>query len=336
MEFKDYYTVLGVERNASADDLKRAYRKLARRFHPDVSKDADAEAKFKELGEAYEVLKDPEKRAAYDALGKDWRAGQEFRPPPGWDAGFEYSGAPEGMDDPSGHSDFFEALFGHLRARQAQRSQQARRPQRSGDGADFRQQAQGASRGGWRGTDHHARIAIALEDSYRGAKRTITLRAPEQAADGSLRLSERSVEVTIPKGVREGQQLRLVGQGSPGTGDAKNGDLYLEIVFEPHRQFRVDGRDVSIELPITPWEAALGAQVRVPTPNGPVELGIPPGSGSGRKLRLRGVGLPGQPPGDFHAVLKIVVPPATDEAARAAWRGIGQTLDFDPRKGMGA
>ncbi len=330
MEFKDYYAVLGVARNASGDELRRAYRKLARRYHPDVSKETDAEAKFKELGEAWDVLKDPEKRAAYDALGKDWRDGQAFTPPPGWDAGFEFSGAPpEDAAGPGGHSDFFEALFGHLRARQARHGQRQGVP----DAEGWARTAD-AGPGQRRGSDHHARIAIALEDAYRGATRTITLRAPVLDAAGRVSLHERSVEVTIPPGVREGQHLRLAGQGSPGFGGAPNGDLYLEIGFEPHQRFRVDGRDVSVDLPVAPWEAALGAQVRVPTPTGPVQLTVPPGSGGGRKLRLRGLGIPGQPPGDFHAVLKIVVPPASDERARAAWRTLEQTLAFDPREGM--
>ncbi|MGE0311720.1 MAG: DnaJ C-terminal domain-containing protein [Lautropia sp.] len=331
MEFKDYYTVLGVARDASGDDIKRAYRKLARRYHPDVSKEPDAEAKFKELGEAWEVLKDPEKRAAYDALGRDCRAGEPFSPPPDWDAGFEFSGGPAGAGDAAGHSDFFEALFGHLRAQQAR--QRRATPE---DGGWSRGAGTGAATGRLRGSDHHARIMIALEDAYRGATRTITLRAPSLDADGRVSLNERSVEVTIPKGVREGQHLRLAGQGSAGFGGAPSGDLYLEIGFEPHRRFRVDGRDVSIDLPIAPWEAALGAQVQVPTPNGPVRLSIPPGSGSGRRLRMRGLGIPGQPPGDFHAVLRIVVPPARDESARTAWRALERSLAFDPREGVDA
>ena len=303
MKFRDYYETLGVARNATQDDIKRAYRKLARKYHPDVSKEADAEARFKELGEAYAVLKDTEKRAAYDQMGSQWKTGQEFRPPPGWDAGFEFSGGDGGAD----HSDFFEALFG--------------RQGRAGARAQRRAQ----------GEDHHAKVQIDLADAYRGAQRSISLRMPVLDAQGRIAMQERRLDVAIPKGIRAGQHLRLAGQGGPGLGGGAAGDLYLEIAFNPDPQFRVDGRDVYLDLPLSPWEAALGAQVSAPTPEGPVQLTIPPGSAAGRQLRLRGRGIPGSPPGDLYVVLAIALPPADSEAAREAYRAMAKAFAFNPR-----
>lgn len=312
MKFKDYYEILGVKRDAGTDDIKRAYRKLARKYHPDVSKLTDAEDRFKELGEAYEVLSDTEKRAAYDALGERWREagaprGEEFKPPPGWDAGFEFSGA-----DAGDLGDFFESLFG--------------RRSKHGHRAGGMPRAQGE--------DHHAKVLIDLEDAYRGATRTISLRMPSLDAQGRVTLAERRLDVTIPRGVRDGQHLRLAGQGSPGLGGAPPGDLYLEIAFRPHPLYRVSGRDVSLELPVAPWEAALGAQVTVPTPDAAVELTVPPGSSAGRRLRLKGKGIPGNPPGDLYAVLAIALPPADSEAARELYRRMAETMPFDPRGSM--
>ena len=303
MKFKDYYETLGVARNATQDDIKRAYRKLARKYHPDVSKEADAEARFKELGEAYAVLKDTEKRAAYDQMGSQWKTGQEFRPPPGWDAGFEFSGGDGGAD----HSDFFEALFG--------------RQGRAGARAQRRAQ----------GEDHHAKVQIDLADAYRGAQRSISLRMPVLDAQGRIAMQERRLDVAIPKGIRAGQHLRLAGQGGPGLGGGAAGDLYLEIAFNPDPQFRVDGRDVYLDLPLSPWEAALGAQVTAPTPEGPVQLTIPSGSAAGRQLRLKGRGIPGAPPGDLYVVLAIALPPADSEAAREAYQAMAKAFDFNPR-----
>lgn len=311
MHFRDYYQVLGVERGAGADDIKKAYRKLARKHHPDVSKAPDAQAKMQEVNEAYEVLSDPEKRAAYDRLGQRYGSGQEFQPPPDWDTGFEFRGGPEEF---GAHSEFFESLFGAARRGAAGRRQ-----------ADFRA----------RGEDHHAKIAIALEDAYRGATRTLSLSSPELTPVGHVALRERQLSVSIPKGVRAGQQIRLAGQGAPGFGGAPAGDLYLEVQFEPHPRYRIDGRDVYLTLPVAPWEAALGASVRVPTPDGTLEVDIPPGSQSGRKLRLRGRGIPGSPPGDFYAVLEIVLPPATTDKARALYEDMARTMPFDPRRDLG-
>ncbi|MEO8443890.1 MAG: DnaJ C-terminal domain-containing protein [Gammaproteobacteria bacterium] len=300
---RDYYAVLGVARDASADDIKRAYRKLARKYHPDVSKDADAEAHFKELGEAYAVLKDAEKRAVYDQAGKEGLAGQGAGPPPGWDSGFEFSGRDFDTGPTPDQADFLDALF------------RARR--------------QGPARA--QGQDHHARVLIDLADAYRGGQRSVALRMPVVDAQGHVTLEERTLDVRIPKGIRAGQHLRLAGQGGPGPGGGPAGDLYLEIAFHPDPKFRVEGRDVYLDLPLSPWEAALGAQVPVPTPEGPVQLTIPSDSTAGRQLRLKGRGIPGKPPGDLYAVLKIALPPAATEAERDAYRAFAQAFPFDPR-----
>jgi curved DNA-binding protein len=314
MEYKDYYKILGVERGATQDEIKRSYRKLARTYHPDVSKAADAEAKFKEAGEAYEVLKDPEKRAAYDELGANWKQGQEFRPPPNWDAGFEFSGGGYTQADASQFSDFFEQMFGGMRG--------------SGGFAGHREfHAQGQ--------DHHAKVVIDLADAYAGAKRAITLRVPEVDAQGHVTVKDRTLNVTIPKGVREGQHIRLAGQGSAGMGKGQAGDLYLEVRFAPDPIFRVDGKDVTLDVPVAPWEAALGASIKVPTPEGPVMLKVPPGSTKGRTMRLKGRGLPGKPPGDLHAILKIVLPPADTDKAKEVYKQMERELPFDPRAGLG-
>lgn len=305
MEFKDYYQTLGVERSATQDDIKRAYRKLARKYHPDVSKDADAERKFKDVGEAYAVLKEPDKRAAYDRMGANWKAGQDFQPPPGWDAGGFSSGDEQGAD----FSDFFETLF-RQRARQG---------------------AQREQRWSAQGQDRHAKVTIDLADAYRGARRSIALQVPVVDPQGRVTARERTLEINIPKGIRAGQHLRLAGQGAPGMGEGPPGDLYLEIAFAPDPRFRVEERDVYVELPLAPWEAALGAKVALPTPDGSVELGVPAGSQAGRQLRLRGKGVPGEPAGDLYAVVTIVLPPASDDAAKAAYHAMAQALPFDPR-----
>jgi curved DNA-binding protein len=314
MEYRDYYKIIGVDRDATQDEIKRAYRKLARKFHPDVSKQPDAEARFKEVGEAYEVLKDPEKRAAYDQLGANWKAGQEFHAPPDWNAGFEFRGGGFPGGDSPAFSDFFESLFGR----------------------GF-QGAQHARQGGFhtRGEDHHARVLIDLEDAWRGATRQITLQLPEIDAQGRLHTRERVLKVRIPAGIRQGQHIRLAGQGATGPGPGPAGDLYLEIEFRPHPFYRVDDRDLYLELPVAPWEVALGATAKVPTPGGPVDLKIPAGSGSGRKLRLKGRGIPGRPPGDLFVELKIALPAADNAAAQALYRKMQQELDFNPRAHLG-
>jgi curved DNA-binding protein len=317
VEFKDYYQTLGVKRDASGDEIKRAYRRLARKFHPDVSKEADAEKRFKEVGEAYEVLKDPEKRAAYDQLGANYKAGQEFRPPPGWDQGFEFHGGGFTGAEAARFSDFFESLFG-----------------RGGFSTpDF------GGRGGGdvhiRGQDTHARVLIDLEDSYQGAIRTLTLKHTELGPDGRPHIRERGLKVRIPRGVYRGQHIRIPKQGGAGMGEGAPGDLYLEVEFRPHPLYRTRKRDVYLDLPVAPWEAALGATVTVPTPDGPVTLKVPPGSSAGRKLRLKGRGIPGQAAGDLYAVLQIALPPADSEAARAAYRELEKARPFDPRAALG-
>jgi len=311
MDYKDYYKTLGVERTATKDEIKRAYRKLARKYHPDVSKEKDAEAKFKDLGEAYEVLKDPEKRIAYDQLGSNWNSQQGFRPPPDWGTGFEFSGAPPGAGGQNDFSDFFESLFG-----------QARRP--GGGNRGFHMQ----------GEDHHAKIRVDIEDSFHGVSRSIALQMPEVTADGHVTSRTRTLKVSIPKGVRQGQQIRLSGQGAKGKGSGKAGDLYLEIEFNPHRFYRLEGADVYLELPVAPWEAALGASVKVPTPLGAIDLKIPANSKAGKKLRLKGRGLPAKLPGDLYVVLQIVLPPADDDKSREIYKRMQQEMAFDPRASM--
>ena len=315
MDFKDYYKVLGLERDATQDEVKRAYRKLARTYHPDINKEPGAEARFKEISEANEVLGDAEKRAAYDQLGQQWKQGQDLRPPPDWDAGFEFSGA--SPERPEGEfSDFFDALFGRMR--------QGRRP--AGGQTEFHA----------RGGDHHAKILIDLRDSLEGATRTVSLRMPAVDADGHVVLKDHTLEVTIPKGVREGQHIRLKGQGAPGIGRLPAGDLYLEIHFKPDALYRVVGNDLYVELPVAPWEAALGASIRFPTPTGPIMLKVPAGSFQGRELRIKGRGIPAAEPGDLYAVLKIVLPPADSEKAKQIYADMARELAFDPRSKLGA
>ena len=330
MEYRDYYQIMGVARTATADEIKKSYRRLARKFHPDVSKEKDAEKRFKEVQEAYEVLKDPEKRAAYDQLGSDYKQGQQFRPPPDWGSGFEFRGGPrqgraragashtEEFEDAEGFSDFFSSLFG----------------QRGfGGGAGGGNPFGGA--GARAARDHHARVDIDLEEAYAGTTRTLELKRPDLKPDGTLDLKTHTVKVTIPAGVTEGQLIRLAGQGEQSTGGGKPGDLYLEVHMKPNRLFQLDGRDVTLTLPITPWESALGATVTVPTLGGGVDMRIPPNSQSGQKLRLRGRGLPGQTPGDQYIQLKIVVPPANTPEAKAVFEDMKQKLNFNPRADLG-
>jgi len=299
MEYRDYYAVLGVERNASAEDIKKAYRKLARKYHPDVNAAPDAEERFKEVGEAYEVLKDPEKRAAYDALGASWRDHQQFQPPPDWEQQFAFGGGGYTPHD-AGFSDFFETLFGRH---------------------EFRQHGRRA--GGFKGADEQARVGVTLEEAYR--QESIEVSVPEAGG------RSRRLRVKIPPGISDGKRVRLRGQGGPGVGDGPAGDLYIEFRLVPHPRFSADGRDIHCELPVAPWEAALGAEVAVPTLGGNVKLKIPPNSQSGGRLRLKGRGLPGDPPGDQYVTLKVVLPPADTPAARALYERMAAELAFDPR-----
>ena len=299
MEYRDYYKILGVERNADEAEIKKAYRRLARKYHPDVSKEKDAEQKFKEIGEAYEVLKDPQKRQSYDQLGANWKAGEQFRPPPGWEqSGFGGFGGNQsgGFHSASGFSDFFESMFGEGFAQ-------------AGGGHAFRQAGQ----------DHTASINVSISDAFNGAQKTIRLSGGK------------SLQVKIPKAITSGKKIRLSGQGSSGINGGPNGDLYLEVSVVDDENFQLQGKDIYSNVNISPWEAALGGKIPVKTVNGQVELTIPPGSQSGRKMRLSGKGLPGNPAGDLYLQLNIVVPPASTAEEKEFFEEMKNKFQFDPR-----
>lgn len=300
MEYKDYYKILDVARDASTDEIKKSYRRLARKYHPDVSKEANAEARFKEVTEAYEVLKDKDKRSAYDQLGSNWKQGQDFNPPPGWEnmGGFGGFGGAGPAGGAAGFSDFFETIFGGGFTGGGARQAGGRRPQAR------------------KGADVSGKVDVTLEEVHQGGHRTITLAGGKQ------------VKVKIPAGVSEGRKIRLSGQGAAGSGGGPNGDLFLEVHVLPHRRFRLDGQSVYLDLPVAPWEAALGAKVQVPTLDGKVEIGIPAGSQSGRKLRLKGRGVRGQ--GDLYVVIQIQQPPADDDQIRDCYKQMEKT-GFNPR-----
>ncbi len=314
MQFKDYYQVLGVARDAGADAIKKAYRQLARKYHPDVSKEADASARMSEVNEAYAVLSDAERRAAYDAVGQGRRQGEPFTPPPDWDAGFEFSGAGAQGMEAGEFSDFFSELFGRTGGA----------THRRGAGARFEM----------RGTDHHAKIVLDLEDAWRGATRQVTLRSPQVDLQGHVSLQPRTLDVKIPAGVKPGQMIRLAGQGGAGQGGAPAGDLFLEVQFKPHPRFRIDGAHLVSDLPVAPWEAALGAVVPVQLPDGStLKVRVPAGAQSGRQLSVRGKGLPGTTPGDLELVVRVVLPSAFDPRARKLYEQMAAELtDFDARK----
>jgi curved DNA-binding protein len=333
VKFQDYYEVLGVSRTATADDIKKAYRKLARKYHPDVNPDdKSAEEKFKQVGEAYAVLSDPEKRKRYDQLGENWQAGADFTPPPGWEGGrVEYAdfgdlfGAGRG---PGGFSDFFETLFG------------ARRGPRAGAGFAMR------------GQDIEAAIELGLEEAHHGTTRAITLQTtavcPTCNGSGTREKQPcatcrgmgvvtrpKTLDVTIPAGVRHGSVIRLAGQGEAGTGHAPAGDLLLHVELRPHPLLHALGEgDVEIELPVAPWEAALGAKVRVPTIEGAVDMTVPAGAQSGQRLRLRGQGVQrrGSGRGDQYVRLKLVNPPALTESERVLFEQLAAASRFNPRE----
>lgn len=290
------YQALGVPKDASADDIKRAYRKMARKYHPDVNTDLEADAKFKAASAAYDVLRDPEKRAAYDRYGADWdqpRPEADQRRDTGRQGGF-------GFDESDLEGDMFRDFFG----------------QRFGGGGRMKR-------------DQHAVVEIALEDAFTGAKKTLTLQSPTIDATGHVTMQTRRVDLSIPKGVLPGQQLRLRGQGDAG------GDLLIEVAFQPHPVYNIEGRDLYVTLPVTPWEAALGGKVKMPTPTGPVDLNIPANARQGQKLRLRGRGMPAARNGDLYAILQIVNPPKLSAEARDLYQQLARTQSFNPRFKLG-
>lgn len=310
MEFKDYYKTLGVEHDAPAAAIKKAYRKLARKYHPDVSKEKDADARMKEVNEANAVLSDPEKRAAYDQAGRGYQPGQDFRPPPGWDAGREFSGREFSTGEAADFSDFFSQMFGS-------------RGQGRGATHDFQAP----------GNDAHARVMLDIEDAYEGATRQVTLRVPSADGQGRTRLENRTLSVKIPAGVREGQMIRLAGQGGPGIGGGRSGDLLLEVHFNAHPRYRAEGRDVHVRLPVAPWEAALGAVIPVQIPGSTLSVRVPAGAQGGRQLRVKGKGLPAREPGDLYLDIEVVLPPADTDEKKAFYETMSRELAFDPRAG---
>lgn len=312
MKYKDYYAALGVARDSSPEDVKKAYRKLAQKYHPDVTKDPRGEERFKEIAEAYQTLKDPEKRAAYDQLGKGYASGQEFRPPPGWEERFHAGGgAPGGFSfEDIDLSDLFEQFGGR-----------------------------GPGPGGGRaampipGEDYEVAVHLTLEDALRGTQVDLQLQLPEYDEQGRLHRATKTIKARIPKGATHGQRLRLRGQGGKGINGGRDGDIYLDIALHPHPLYRPGGHDIYLDLPLAPWEAALGATVEVPTPHGAVNLKVPPGTAAGAKMRLSKKGLP-KPDGgegDLYAIVQIVNPTVLDDRERELFRQLGEASRFDPR-----
>lgn len=314
MDYKDYYSILGVVREASAEDIKRAYRKLARKYHPDVSKEVNAKERFQEINEANEVLKDPEKRKAYDQLGSRWKAGQEFNPPPDWEQNSHSYQQEFNPEDLAGFSDFFTNLFGQ----QTRRQTHHRRSAFDAPGQDLRSQ-----------------IVISLEDAYHGSIKNLEIPSIASSPGGQIQQQSRLLKVKIPVGITEGQSIRLAGQGSPGIGQGPAGDLYLEVKFAPHRLFHADGADIYLTLPITPWEAALGTKLSIPTLGGPVEMKIPANSQSGQKLRLKGRGLPAKNLGDQYILLQLITPKAETTAAKEIYEKMAEIMPLNPRSHLG-
>ena len=304
MKYKDYYAALGVEKAADADTIKKAYRKLARKYHPDVSKEKDAKEKFQEVSEAYETLKDPEKRAAYDQLGS-YQPGQDFRPPPGWEQQFSSGGF--AFDDVD-LADIFAGLGGRARGGRARRDIPLP------------------------GEDYEVAARITLEQAYEGTMLDLNLEVPEYDPQGRLRRKPHVFTARIPKGVSSGERLRLPGKGGKGMNGGRDGDLYLNVEIAPHRLFRVSGRDLYLDLPLAPWEAVLGTAVEIPTPAGPVRLKIRPGTQAGQQLRLarRGLPKPGQE-GDLYAIVQIAVPPTASESEQALYTQLAAASSFNPR-----
>jgi curved DNA-binding protein len=316
MKYQDYYAILGVKRDASADEIKKAYRKLAKKYHPDVSKEKDAEERFKEVQVAYDTLSDPEKRAAFDQLGQ-YRPGEDFRPPPGWERNFRFEQG--NLDDMLDLSELF-AHFG-------------------GAGAFGGRGSAGRRAGGFamRGQDYEVTANLSLEELNRGTEVALDLAAPESTPDGGTRRVPKTVRVRVPRGATAGQRLRVPGKGGAGAGGGPAGDLYLDIAVRPHPLFRADGHDLYLDLPVAPWEAALGAEVEVPTLDGRVKIGVRPGSRAGQKLRLAGKGLatPGGGHGDLYCVIQVVVPSVLSDRERKLYEELAKVSRFEPRGHLG-
>lgn len=310
MKYKDYYAILGLERGASEQEIRKAYRKLARKYHPDVSKEANAEERFKEIGEAYETLKDPEKRAAYDQLGRH-RPGEDFRPPPDWENRF----GGFGFEDVVDLSDLF-AQFG---------------------GGGGRTRAGGARGFAMPGQDYEVTAHVSLDDAARGTELAVDVSAPERGADGVVRRVPKTMRVRVPKGATDGQRMRVPGKGGSGMGGGAAGDLYINIRLLPHPLFKVSGHDLYLDLPVTPSEAVLGASVEVPTLAGRVRVQVRPGSRAGQKLRLANQGLPrpGGGHGDLYCVLQIVTPAALSEREKTLYEELAKLSTFNPRGHFG-
>ncbi len=311
MEFKDYYKLLDVAETATPEEIKKAYKRMARKFHPDVSKEKDAEARFKEVAEAYEVLKDPAKRQEYDQLKASGGRGQggRFTPPPGWESATHFQ-------DSGGHSDFsdfFEAMFG--------RDGRFHHGQAGGSGPHVHR----------RGEDVHAELALLLEEVSNGCEQVLQVRVPEVDERGLISHRIKKLKVKVPPGTPAGAVLRMKGQGAPGIGEGGPGDLLVSIKLAQHPLFGVDGRHISLVVPILPWEAALGCKVTIPTLKGKSRVSIPPGSQTGQKLRLGGLGLPGEPPGDFLVVLKVVMPDSINDKAKGLYRDLQEQNACNPR-----
>jgi curved DNA-binding protein len=320
VKYQDYYDTLGISRDASQEDIQKAYRKLARTYHPDVNKSKEAEDRFKQVNEAYEVLKDPEKRRKYDALGDNWQNGQDFTPPPGWEDLFGGGGGArtgrstrgfsfDGFDD-LGFSDFFDSLFGGFGGL-------------GGFGRESRTSARAKP-----GQDQEAELTITLEEAYRGGRKSITL----EGGDGVSGRRKKNLEVTIPPGVTDGRRLRLSGQGQPGPGGSQSGDLYLRIRIAPHRRFRVNGKDLEVDVPVAPWEAALGGKIQVPLVEGAANVTIPAGIQSGKRIRVKGKGLRAKDgAGDIYAVITIAVPRQLSGREKELFDELARVSNFNPR-----